>query len=229
MDEGESGTHGNAMPGIRIDLHTHTYRSGDAKTPLTEFAAFASQLDLVAVTDHHDLRAAAILQQDYGLTVIQGEEVNTGQGEVIGLYVTQLVPRLLGLEETCRRIRSQHGLVYIPHPTDTTRKAIGLTGLVTLCSMGLVDIVEVGNSKSALVDRDAEGIAHSFGIPVTAASDAHTATAIGSSYTTIARSPVDAPDLVQLLLEGYYHHQPYDPARETHTTFVVPGTAVPNA
>lgn len=219
----------DATSNIRIDLHTHTYRSGDAKTPLAEFAAIASQLGLVAVTDHHDLWAAAILGRDYGLTVIQGEEVNTGQGELIGLYVTQLIPRLLGMEETCRRIRSQHGLVYVPHPTDTTRKAIGLTGLVTLCRMGLVDIVEVGNSKSALPERDAEGIAHSFGIPVAAASDAHTAEAIGSSYTTIARSPADAPDLVQLLLEGHYHHQPYDPVRETRATFVVPGATTPNS
>ncbi|WP_298209936.1 PHP domain-containing protein [Ferrimicrobium sp.] len=213
------------MASIRIDLHTHTYRSGDAKTPLGEFAARAALLDLVAVTDHHDFWAATALRERFDLAVIQGEEINTGEGEIIGLYLTSLVPRLLGLENTCRNIRNQHGLVYVPHPTDSLRKAIGVKNLIRICEARLVDIIEVGNSKSELVDHTAESIANSFGIPVAAASDAHTAMAIGSSYSTIARLPEKATDLVELLSTGHFHHQPCDPARETSDTFIVPGTA----
>jgi predicted metal-dependent phosphoesterase TrpH len=208
---------------IRIDLHTHTYRSGDSKTPLLEFAKAAADLDLVAVTDHHDIYAASLLNEQFGLPVIQGEEINTGQGEVIGLYLTEPIPRLLGLAETCRRIRSQGGLVYVPHPTDTARHAIGIERLASLCQRNLVDIVEVGNSKSALVDRQAEVIARSFELPVVAASDAHVAEAIGSSFTTIPRLPNDASELVALLMSSRYHHEAFDPVRDTTKTVILPG------
>ncbi len=207
---------------IRIDLHTHTYRSGDAKTPLQEFAKVAAGLDLIAITDHHDLYAASLLKEQFSLPVIQGEEINTGQGEVIGLYLTEPIPRLLGLTETCRRIRNQLGLVYVPHPTDTARHAIGTERLASLCQRNLVDIVEVGNSKSAQIDRQAEVLARSFALPVVAASDAHVAEAIGSSFTTISRLPKDASELVALLMTSSYHHQAFDPVRDTRKTIILP-------
>jgi predicted metal-dependent phosphoesterase TrpH len=207
---------------IRIDLHTHTYRSGDAKTPLLEFAEFAAGLDLIAITDHHDLYAAGLLKEQFSLPVIQGEEINTGQGEVIGLYLTEPIPRLLGLAETCKRIRNQHGLVYVPHPTDTARHAIGIERLANLCQRNLVDIIEVGNSKSAQIDRQAEVLARSFELPVVAASDAHVAEAIGSSFTTISRLPNDASELVTLLMNSSYHHQAFDPVRDATRTIILP-------
>lgn len=208
---------------IRIDLHTHTYRSGDSKTPLVEFAKAGVDLDLIAITDHHDFLAASLLTEQFKLPVIQGEEINTGQGELIGLYLTELIPRNLGLTETCKRIRSQRGLIYVPHPTDTGRHSIGIDSLAELCQRDMVDIIEVGNSKSSQIDRQAEIIAGSFEVPVTAASDAHVAEAIGSSFTTISRLPNDASELVFLLKSGHYHHKAFDPVRDTTKTTILPG------
>src|SRR5205823_8525761 len=53
------------------------------------------------------------------LTVIPGEEVKTdGQGEVIGLFLSEEIPRGLSFADTIAAIRTQGGLVYLPHPFD---------------------------------------------------------------------------------------------------------------
>lgn len=213
------------VDGIKVDLHTHTYRSGDAGTTFDEYCSGSASMDLVAVTDHHDLFAGSVLQDQYGLSVIVGEEINTGQGEVIGLYLSSVVPRGLGLVDTCRRIRHQGGLVYIPHPTDARRHGIGGGRLAGLCQAGLVDIVEVGNSKAVTVDREAQGIAHAFGLPVAASSDAHVGGAIGSSHTVIDRLPSGPDDLLGLLGDGRCCHQFFDPVRDLTKTVVTPGTS----
>jgi predicted metal-dependent phosphoesterase TrpH len=212
---------------IKIDLHTHTYRSGDSTTSLADFADGVRTVDLVAVTDHHDIAAADMLRREFGLATIRGEEVNTGQGELIGLYLVTAVPRLLGLVETCRRIRAQGGLVYVPHPTDHTRHAIGLARLHMLCEANLVDVIEVGNSKSLTLAEQAIDLAGAFNVPIVAASDAHVAHAIGSSYTTISRIPKEANDLLSLLATSQYHHQRFDPTRDTSMTQVLPGARCP--
>jgi predicted metal-dependent phosphoesterase TrpH len=207
-----------------LDLHTHTYRSGDEKTSFAEYAKGAESIDLVALTDHHDIMAGLALRHTCGLDTIIGEEINTGQGEVIGLYLTLLIPRGLGLRETCRRIRAQGGLVCVPHPTDATRHGIGVERLADLCQHQLADIVEVGNSKSVAIDYQAEAIANHFNMPVVASSDAHVGEAIGSSFTTIARRPTGPQDLVSLLAGGRYHHRFADPIRDPTKTSVTPGS-----
>ena len=51
--------------------------------------------------------------------MIVGEEVKTAdQGEVIGLFIEEKIPRGLTLQETIAEIKRQGGLVYVPHPFD---------------------------------------------------------------------------------------------------------------
>ena len=51
--------------------------------------------------------------------VIVAEEVKTAdQGEVIGLFIEEKIPRGLTLQETVAEIKRQGGLVYVPHPFD---------------------------------------------------------------------------------------------------------------
>ena len=53
----------------------------------------------------------------FGVKVIVGEEVKTAsQGEVIGLFLTEKIPRGLTLAETVAEIKRQGGLVYVPAP-----------------------------------------------------------------------------------------------------------------
>ena len=53
------------------------------------------------------------------MKIIVAEEVKTAnQGEVIGLFIEEKIPRGLTLAETVAEIKRQGGLVYVPHPFD---------------------------------------------------------------------------------------------------------------
>ena len=53
------------------------------------------------------------------LIVIPGEEVKTDRdGEVIGLFLHEEIPRGMSFADTLAAIREQEGVVYVPHPFD---------------------------------------------------------------------------------------------------------------
>ena len=114
---------------------------------------------MVCITDHNVTAAAvAAAERDLGLRIIVGEEVRTGVGDVIGLFLTERIPYVLPLAEVVGRIRAQGGLVYAPHPFDQVRSSLGRV-LPGLCGRARLDIIEVFNAKiadPALNDRAAE-------------------------------------------------------------------------
>src|SRR5690349_8322846 len=97
------------MP-YRIDFHSHTGHSSDCLLPAARLldAAARRGLAAIAVTDHNTLggalQAASLVERQParfgGLTVIPGEEVKTTDGEIVGLFLTQPIPRGLSPVET---------------------------------------------------------------------------------------------------------------------------------
>src|SRR5205085_3004224 len=81
-------------------------------------------LGAIAVTDHNTIQGGVEAQRRAAerglpLTVIVASELMTeGDGEVIGLFLHEEVPRGLPFAETLERIHAQGGLVYVPHPFD---------------------------------------------------------------------------------------------------------------
>jgi len=197
-----NATGGPSSGWVTIDLHTHTWRSGDSRTTVERFVAGLGRLEVVAVTDHHDIRSASEIAAMTQAHVIVGEEIDTGAGELIGLYLEQVIPRRLGLEETIDRIRDQGGLVYAPHPLDGTRRSLGATRLQQLAAAGLLDIIEAGNGKMHAFDHHAASLALAHDIAITSASDAHVAAALGGCASLITRVPTGPRDLVELLKQG---------------------------
>ena len=87
----------------------HTDHSSDCATPVEVLLATARDAGLgaIAVTDHneisgaHDARAKAA---EFGVKVIVAEEVKTAdQGEVIGLFIEEKIPRGMTLRGDDRR------------------------------------------------------------------------------------------------------------------------------
>ncbi|MET0563484.1 MAG: glycosyltransferase, partial [Gaiellaceae bacterium] len=109
---------------LAADLHLHTNWSHDCQIPVEELLdhAEAEGLGAIAVTDHNVFGGAleAVgLARDRDLIVIPGEEVKTAdQGEVIGLFLSEEIPRGMSFGETVEAIRLQGGVVYVPHPFD---------------------------------------------------------------------------------------------------------------
>ncbi len=116
---------------IDVDLHMHTDHSGDCETPVEVLLATAKEVGLgaIAVTDHNEISGALEAREKANesgarggrdrIKVIVGEEVKTAeQGEVIGLFIEEKIPRGLSMAETVAEIKRQGGLVYVPHPFD---------------------------------------------------------------------------------------------------------------
>src|ERR687885_1246483 len=84
---------------ILCDLHTHTSWSHDCRVEVGELLDHAELegLGAIAVTDHNALGGAleaVELARGRDLVVVPGEEVKTdGQGEVIGLFLSEEIPR----------------------------------------------------------------------------------------------------------------------------------------
>ena len=171
---------------VRVDCHLHTVASGDSVLTLEQLAERARQaaLDVVCVTDHNVTSAAvAAAERDMGVRVIVGEEIRTPNGDVIGLFLTERIPYVLPLAEVISRIRSQDGLVYVPHPFDPVRSSLGRL-LPSMCADGAVDIIEVFNAKVAdqALNQRAASLAERFSLPGGAGSDAHDAPGVGAAY-----------------------------------------------
>ncbi len=173
---------GRAM--IDVDLHMHTDHSPDCATPVEVLLATAKQegFGAIAITDHNEISGAleAVAKAE-GIKVIVGEEVKTAtQGEVIGLFLRERIPRGLSLEETVAEIRRQGGLVYVPHPFDRMHTVPGYEHLLTILEE--IDAIEVFNPRVAIgsFNEEAARFAAKYRLIAAAGSDAHVAAGLGS-------------------------------------------------
>lgn len=172
---------------VRVDCHLHTVHSGDAVTTIDQLRRriAATGLNVVCITDHHTLRGAhAALEASVGARIIVGEEIRTSAGEIIGLFLHDRVPYVLPLDEAVARVRTQHGLVYAPHPCDPNRAALGKDQLTRLAQCNNLDVIETFNAKveDDKCNRDAVQTAWRLNIPAAAGSDAHDPEGIGAVY-----------------------------------------------
>lgn len=173
------------MPG-RFDLHLHTEASPDSLLRPVELleACFRLGLAGVAITDHNTIDGAleVLRLAPANLQIIVGEEVDSLQGEVLGLFLREEVPATMDVWETARAIRAQGGLVGVPHPCDSWRHVLPLEVVEELARAGLLDFIEGRNGRvlSQESNRRAEALGQRLSLPLTAGSDAHSAWEVGA-------------------------------------------------
>ncbi|HUB76994.1 MAG TPA: glycosyltransferase [Solirubrobacteraceae bacterium] len=171
-------------PLIDVDLHMHTDHSPDCATPVEVLlaSARAAGLGAIAVTDHNEISGALEAQRKAsGIKVIVGEEVKTAnQGEVIGLFLREKIPRGLSLSETVAEIRRQGGLVYVPHPFDRLHAVPDYEHMLAI--LDEIDAIEVFNPRVAIssFNDEAQRFAAKYRLVAGAGSDAHVAAGLGS-------------------------------------------------
>jgi predicted metal-dependent phosphoesterase TrpH/glycosyltransferase involved in cell wall biosynthesis len=172
---------------VHVDLHMHTDHSSDCATPAATLleAAKAAGLDAIAITDHNEVSGAhearEIAERDGGIQVIVAEEVKTAdQGEVIGLFIEEKIPKGMTLDETIAAIRAQGGLVYVPHPFDRMHSVPDYEHLLSVVED--VDAIEVFNPRVAFsaFNEEAARFAEKYRIVAGAGSDSHVAAGLGS-------------------------------------------------
>jgi len=170
---------------IKADLHIHTAYSMDCNTPLEQIIAHCVEtgINCLAVADHGTIDGALKLKEMAPFTIIVAEEILTLSGEIIGLFLTEEVPSKMPAEEAIFQIKSQGGLVCIPHPYDSLRLSAFKSQKLNVI-MPMVDIIEVFNSRSPFPNSSAKArqLAQRYSKPASAGSDAHTLAEIGSAY-----------------------------------------------
>jgi predicted metal-dependent phosphoesterase TrpH/glycosyltransferase involved in cell wall biosynthesis len=169
---------------VHVDLHMHTDHSPDCATPVDTLLSTAKAVGLgaIAITDHNEISGALEARERAdGIKVIVAEEVKTAdQGEVIGLFIEEKIPRGLTLAETIAEIRRQGGLVYVPHPFDRMHAVPDYEHLLDVVED--IDAIEVFNPRVAIstFNEEAARFAAKYRIVAGAGSDSHVAQGLGS-------------------------------------------------
>ncbi|HYN92084.1 MAG TPA: PHP domain-containing protein, partial [Thermoleophilaceae bacterium] len=169
---------------IHVDLHMHTDHSPDCATPVDTLLDTAKSVGLgaIAITDHNEISGALEARERAdGIKVIVAEEVKTAdQGEVIGLFIEEKIPRGMTLQETIAEIRRQGGLVYVPHPFDRMHAVPDYEHLLGVVED--IDAIEVFNPRVAFsaFNEEAARFAAKYRIVAGAGSDSHVAQGLGS-------------------------------------------------
>jgi glycosyltransferase involved in cell wall biosynthesis len=183
---------------ITIDLHMHTDWSHDCSIPAEELVDHAEAIGLggIAVTDHNAFGGAleaVELAGERDLIVIPGEEVKTdNQGEVIGLFLEEEIPRGLSFADTLAAIRDQGGLVYVPHPFDRMH---AIPDPATLHRhLAEIDVLEVYNARllREAFNDEALRFARKYRLLQGAGSDAHVLQGLGTGAVRMRR--FDGPE-----------------------------------
>jgi predicted metal-dependent phosphoesterase TrpH len=212
------------MP-LNIDLHAHTFFSGDGISSPEDLIAAgrAKGLHAIAITDHNTCDAVNYLlekglmrldgQAVDGFLVVPGVEVTTAEGHL--LCIGAELPYLKGkpAREVCDLIHERGGLAIPPHPYDLFRAGIRFSVLETLP----IDALEVFNAATTLrrYNRYAFKYAQIRGLPMVAASDAHHAAAVGTAYTILNTTDFSVKGILAQIIKSNELNQQYLTPRDS--------------
>jgi len=201
---------------MRVELHCHScYSKGknlrwEAIPRPRELVRYAKKCGLgaLALTDHNTTKGWQEAKEEaekHGIIFIPGEEIDTQEGHLLALGISEAVPSGLSLEETLDIIRDQAAISVAPHPFDPRKQGIGFR-------LDRVDAVEVFNAMA--LDRIsnwyAERYAKKLGKPMTAGSDAHSLSMVGRATCWIPAEDLDGI-LKQIKIGGTHLQKSYIP------------------
>lgn len=192
---------------------------GDGLSSVSEMLAYAEQetdLDVIAITDHDDIRAALDAREQAArgagrVEVIPGTEITTRHGHVLALFVEHNFPMMQSLDQTLAAIHEAGGIAVCPHPMSWLTTAISEAHLRRLHALDdagrasgvYFDAIEVRNSSLAgqVAWERAKALNRTvLHLPVVAGSDAHASHLMNTAYTTFPGT--SASDLRTAIVDG---------------------------
>jgi predicted metal-dependent phosphoesterase TrpH len=189
---------------LKADFHIHSQYSMDSTTSLDQIIRTCQKkgINCIALADHGAVEGALKLQKIAPFYVVVAEEILTTRGEIMGMFLTELIPSGLSLEESIRRIKEQGGLFCAQHPFDKFRAdALKAETMDEIASQ--IDLVEVFNARNPLLrsSKQASQFAREHQLPGSAGSDAHAAYEIGNAYVEMPEF-TGRSDFLQALRKG---------------------------
>ena len=215
----------------RADLHIHTMASDGTSgvIEILDFVENQTELDVIAITDHERIdaaQAARAIALDRGsrAAVVVGEEVTTLGGHLLALFLERPIRPLRSMRTTIAEIHDQGGLAIPAHPLvpyplcaqgfvlrkllDESDERFHPDGLETL------NPTTLGRPWHARVVRFAD----EQGLAKVGNSDAHSASAVGSAWSTF---PGRTPEELRAAIEARatHHHGSFHGGSQQLSTF----------
>jgi predicted metal-dependent phosphoesterase TrpH len=179
------------------DLHIHTVYSYDGTASVPAVLARAKQvgLDVIAITDHDEIRGALRafeLAPKFGIEVIPGIEITTAEGDLLALFITENITPGQSLIETILRVGEAGGICIAPHPM---ARGAGMKSLSGLSILRALDhpvasriLIGIETYNATALDRESNSHAQRLweqcsDMAQVGNSDAHVLQAIGSGAT----------------------------------------------
>jgi len=170
---------------LKADFHVHTFYSKCSNMKPIDIVknALIKKYDVLGVVDHNTVKGALLTKKIAGkrLLIIPGEEIMTGQGEVIVFLSDGKYNR--NLTDIFERAKEMNHFFIIPHPFDFLRRNYFKNDILKVKP----DAIEIFNSR-VLINRFneiAERYAEENKIPKIVGSDAHFIEEIGNATTLI--------------------------------------------
>lgn len=203
-----------------IDLHAHSDASEDSRAPLETYLKWLQRkrellpIDGIVLTEHRQWDAQADyrgLEDQYGILILRGAEVETEYGHILLYGVTDEMARRfdfanvrLPAQEVISEVARMGGVAAPCHPG---RPTIGLCEHYAAGRPPLEGVVAVealnGGSRKGENERVQELIDH-YGYGAFGGSDAHLVSLIGICATEFDGDVRNVEDLVAALKGGAY-------------------------
>lgn len=164
------------MEDLIADFHIHSKYSYDSMMSPEDIVKRAKRagLSAIAITDHNTIRGGLHTQKigrKIGIRVVVGAEISTDCGDIIGLVLNEEI-LVNELQRVIQEIRSQGGIVVLPHPYRDHKDPEEIARNV--------DFIEVWNSRSTPEENHkAAMLANRTGKKIMVGSDAHCPAEIG--------------------------------------------------
>lgn len=186
---------------MKCDLHCHTSYSYDSSASPREMidAAILKGIDCLAITDHGTVegaKEAVAYAQGKPILIIQGIEVKSKSGDILGLNVKEIIPNKLSAKETIKRIKEAGGLAIIPHPFGWLCSF--RDNLEKILEEG-TDGIEIFNASLFGGNEKALAFARERNFPWTCGSDAHFPNFIGKCYLEIPGENLTAEEVLTII------------------------------
>ncbi|HEY9325579.1 MAG TPA: PHP-associated domain-containing protein [Candidatus Limnocylindria bacterium] len=189
----------------RADLQLHSDLGDGLASPEAILdAAERVGLDVIALTDHDDIRGAFLLRdiaarRSSPVEIVPGVEVTTRSGHLLALWIEDEIQMFATLAETISRIHRAGGVAIVPHPLSYLTFSVGEGALRALTAatdpLVHIDGIETRNPSYAGRVRAArsvwlnEKVLH---VAATGSSDAHHSNLVGTAWTEFDGNDGDA-------------------------------------
>jgi len=179
---------------------------------LLDYVEEHTDLDVIAITDHDDIRGAwrareVWANRRYRFQVVTGIEITSIQGHVLALFVEKPIPSLIRIDEALEQVHAQGGICVIPHPMSWLTRSLGWKSILEITTRRsdaiYFDAIETATASSAgriWIDKAIRLNREHLHLAEVGGSDSHFAAATGCAYTQFDGRTSD--DLRSSILNG---------------------------